>query len=171
FFFLAFLQRTRTRSAPSISLWAQGSGPGGVCQTPPPGASWPDLTKWWNRQTHGPQKAGPHAGRGSSTLPLVTAPHRPSTQTWQSGQFERLVIGCGFDSHLGYWKDWSRGPAAWTPGSHPGKRWFESWSGCLVVLKASVNLTNLIPKAWEESFIPLFPFCGSLGNIMVTPLR
>src|SRR5262249_44852941 len=30
------------------------------------------LTKWWNWQTHGPQKAALYSGHGSSTLPLVT---------------------------------------------------------------------------------------------------
>src|SRR5262249_17462532 len=37
------------------------------------------LTKWWNRQTHGPQKAAP-AGHGSSTLPLVTFARWASAQ-------------------------------------------------------------------------------------------
>ena len=49
------------------------------------------LTKWWNRYTHGPQKAAPRKGLGSSTLPLVTDGYWPSTQIRQSGQFERLV--------------------------------------------------------------------------------
>ena len=30
------------------------------------------MAKWWNQQTHGPQKAGPRKGRESATLSLVT---------------------------------------------------------------------------------------------------
>ena len=58
------------------------------------------LAKWWNRQTHGSQKAGLLTSVGVQLSPWSLMKAEYANR--QSDQVESLVMVCGFDSHLGY---------------------------------------------------------------------
>jgi hypothetical protein len=107
----------------SIGVRTPAPQAGGMGSIPIRATDWPS----GGTGRHATLRTSSRNRRGSSTLPLVTAEWtgvwfparshmpfdagsnpasatwRPSTQNWQSGQVESLVIVCGFDSHLGYY--------------------------------------------------------------------